>query len=260
MKTYDDITALAPAPKGFEPAWSEMALAAILADGSASDAAPGSVRVRSPRWRTTRGRVAAVFASVVVIVSAGTAVAGEGPAQVVKDILVHFSEQPNTAANGLGQLDDPVQVARFQMRDGVFAVWVATASDGTVCTADSDGTWDGLGLPEPAELEYACAPMVIDHRDPDRLIELTQPTQIGGYFKDDPDGPLIYGVSPYPDALLVRLRGDGVRTTLQVRSDSLGFGGALPEASPTPGAALRLTWVDDAGRVLGSERWVAPNG
>ncbi len=258
MRTYDDITALAPTPGPLEREWSEATLHAILADGAASepDARPGTTR--ASWWRSSRSRVAALVATAAVAVSAGTAVAGEGPVHVVRDLLLSFGSQPRTTANGLDELDDPRLVAEFQTRRGFFAVWVATSSNGTVCTALADGTWDGAGEPAPADLEYGCAEMVLAHGEPDRVVEITQPDQIGGFFKDDPDGPMVYGVSPYPEAAAVRLRGTGVRRVLPVRSDSGGFGAALPEASRA--ASLQLTWVDDEGRVLGSEQWVAPVG
>ena len=250
MTTYDDLTALAPAAETLEPAWSEATLTRILADDP--------VTTRTPWWRTTRGRVAATITSGVLAVGAGAAVAGGGPTDVVKDVILDFSQQPNTTANGLGELDDPVQVAQFDLDGGVFAVWVATDSGGLVCSAYTDATWDGMGVPERGDLEYGCGGAVVDHRDPDRIVELRRLTQIGGFFKDEPDGPLVYGISPHPDTAIVRLEGVGVRRTLPVRFDSLGFGAALPGAARA--RALRLTWVDDAGHVLGSERWVAPVG
>ncbi len=85
----------------------------------------------------------------------------------------------------------------------------------------------------------------------------TRPDQLGGFFKDDA-GPLLYGVSPYPDAVAVHVRGDGVDRTLPLQADSHGYGAALPEA--TDADAVTLTFLDEAGAELGSTRWVAPVG
>ena len=46
--------------------------------------------------------------------------------------------------------------------------------------------------------------------------------------------------------------------TLPVRPDSHGYGAAIPEASGA--VAVTLTFLDEAGRELGSRRIVAPVG
>ena len=251
--TQDPITKLAPTPESFEPEWSRDTLASILAGGSSP------VHSNRSRWGVKRRRVAALVAAGVVALGAGTAVAGGGPVDVVKNALLDFSKQPNTSANGLGRLHNPELVAKFRTKNGIFAFWVATSSNGQVCYADTDGTWDGEGLPTREQLEYGCGAILVDKTDPNRTIELTRPDQLGGFFKDS-DRPLVYGISPYPEAVSVRVQGTGVDRTLPVRSDSHGFGAAIPEASRA--AAVTLTFLDAAGRALGPKpaRWVAPVG
>jgi hypothetical protein len=248
--THDQITRLAPAPEPFEPGWSRDTLAHILADRP--------VPARSPRpwWRRTRRRVAALLAAGVVTLTAGTAVAVGGPGQVVKDALLDFSRQPNTSGNGLGRLEDPQLVAKFRASNGVFAFWVARSSNGRVCFAAADGTWDGEGVPARSQLDYGCGGTIVDPANGKRPIDLTRMDQLGGFFKDS-GGPLVYGIAP-DDAVQARVRGTGVDQTLPVRSDSHGFGAALPGASHT--AAVTLTFLDSSGRAVGSRRWVAPVG
>lgn len=249
--THDQITQLAPLPEPFEPGWSAETLATITAAGPT----PGSRR--RPWWRATRRRAAAVVAAGVVALSAGTAVAVGGPAQVVKDALLDFSKQPNTTGNGIGVLHDPELVARFRTKHGIFTFWVATSSSGRVCYAQSDGTWSGEGLPARKALEYGCGGTLIDPSAPDQTRELTRPDQLGGFFKDS-DGPIVYGISPYANATQAHVQGPGVDRTLPVRADSHGFGEAIPEASGA--RAVTVTFLDGAGRILGSRHWIAPIG
>lgn len=185
-----------------------------------------------------------------------TAVAVGGPEDVVKSVLDRFSEQPNTTVTG-AEIHDPLLIAQFETEGGVFAIWVATSSTGQVCTAAADGTWDGTGSPTADQLgDYGCGGQIwVGPGLPTE--ELTRPDQIGGFFKDT-DGPLVYGVSPYPDAVAVDVQGLGVDRTLPVRSDSLGYGAALPEADRA--RAVTLTFLDSAGREIGSKRVVAPIG
>ena len=251
MTTHDQITALAPMPEPFDPAWSEAGLLRILSEPAAA------VRPKRPWWRRTRRRAVALAAAGVLALTAGTAVAVGGPTQVVRDTLLDFSKQPNTTGNGLGVLDEPVLVAKFATPNGVFAYWLATSSRGTVCYADADGTWDGEGVPTKSELDYGCGGMIVSPTDPDQLVELTRQEQVGGFFKDA-DGPLIYGISPYPGATRARVQGTGVDRTLPLRTDSLGYGAALPEAADAE--EVTVTFIDDADHVLGSKRWVAPVG
>jgi hypothetical protein len=250
--TSDQISRLAPTPEPFEPEWSRDTLTSILAEGPAPS--------RGSRYRTTRRRAAALVAAGVVVLGAGTAVAGGGPVEMVKNALLDFSQQPNTTGNGLGTLHDPLLVAKFDTAKGTtFGFWVATSSNGRVCFASADGTWDGDGLPPKDHFAYGCGGEMVERTDPQRTTELTRPDQLGGFFKDS-DGPLVYGISPYPDAVSVRVRATGVDRTLPIRSDSHGFGAALPEAAHT--AAVSLTFLDDAGHALGNgpTRWVAPVG
>jgi hypothetical protein len=251
--THDRVSALAPTPEAFEPEWSRDTLGTILTEAPAPSPAP------HPWWRGSRRRAAALVAAAAVALSAGTAVAGGGPVEVVKNALLDFSKQPNTTANGLGRLDDPELVAKFRTKIGIFALWVATSSSGKVCFAMANGTWDGEGVPTRGQLGYGCGGVLVDRADPDQTTELTRPEQLGGFFKDS-GGPIAYGISPYPDAVSVRLQGPGVDRTLPIRSDSHGFGAAIPEASRA--TAITVTFLDDAGRVLGPVpmRWVAPVG
>ncbi len=249
--THDQIALLAPTPEPFEQEWSRDTLATILADG------PAPAPRQRHWWRNTRRRTAALVAAGVMALTAGTAVAGAGPIQVVRDAILDFSKQPNTTGNGLGRLHEPQLIAKFRTKNGIFAFWVATSSNGKVCFADADGTWDGAGLPTRKELDYGCGGEIIDPSAPDKTMELTRPEQLGGFFKDS-DGPLLYGLSPYPDAVSVRVQGPGVDRTLPIRSDYHGFGAAIPEASRA--TAVTLTFLDAAGSRLGSKRWIAPVG
>jgi hypothetical protein len=250
MTTHDAITALAPTPEPLDPEWSATTLAGILADG------PDPARAAAPWWWRTRRRAVALVAAGVVTLSAGAAVAVGGPVEVVRDAILDFSNQPNTTGNGLGKLDDPELVAQFDIPQGVFAIWIATSSSGKVCYASSDGVWDGVGVPTKTELEYGCGGEVLTP-DAQSSEPLTRPDQLGGFFKDT-DGPIVYGVSPYPDAVRVRVRGAGVDRTLPLRADSHGYGAAIPEASDAD--AVTLTFLDGTGRELGTRRWVAPIG
>ncbi|MFL6156041.1 MAG: hypothetical protein ACJ72D_08125 [Marmoricola sp.] len=239
------LTALAPAPEPFDPAWSSATLTSILADTTPA------ARVRRPR------RLAALVVTGAVVVTAGTAAAVGGPGDVVRNAIEDFSRQPNTTANGLGRLDDPELVAKFDTPKGVFALWIATSSTGKICYAMSDATWDGRGTPTKAELSYGCGGEVVSNTDGTTPTELTDVTQLGGFFKDD-EGPLLYGVAPYAAATQVRVAGADFTRTLPVRADSHGYGDALPEAAHDAG--LQLTFLDAAGAVLGTAKVVAPVG
>ncbi len=251
MTQHDTITAIAPAPEPFEPQWSDTTLVRILAHEPGRTRSPAA-----PWWRRGRGRVTAAVAAGLVTVTAGTAVAVGGPVEAVRDAILDFSTQPNTTGNGLGRLDDPELVAQFAIPDGIFAIWVATSSSGTVCYASSDGVWDGRGTPTRSELEYGCGGEVLTP-DARSTEPLTRPEQLGGFFKDT-DGPIVYGVSPYRQAVRVRVQGTGVDRTLPLRADSHGYGAAIPEASDA--AAVTLTFLDADGRELGTRRQVAPVG
>ena len=249
--TYDQITRLAPAPEPSEPTWSRDALASILAADPAPETSP------RPWWRKTRRRAAALIAGGAVALTAGTAVAVGGPAEVVKDALLEFMSTPNTTGNGLGVLHDPQLVAKFRTKNGVFAFWVATSSKGGVCFASSNGSGEGTELLDKKHFAYGCGGELVEPTAPGGTAELTRVDQLGGFFKDS-DGPLVYGISPYAAAVRAHVQGLGVDRTLPVRSDSHGFGAAIPEASRA--RAVTVTFLDDAGHVLGSKRWVAPVG
>jgi hypothetical protein len=240
------ITALAPAQEPFDPDWSQATLSDILS----ADRREKSLR------RKGRRRVLVGLAAGFLALSTATAVAVGGPGDVVKRVLTDFGQQPSTTANDLGALHDPQLVAQFRTETGIFAFWVATSSSDDVCYAFSDGQWNGEGSPTEDQLDYGCGGQVYagPGRPPE---ELTRPDQLGGFFKDDA-GPLVYGISPYPAAATVRVQGVGVDRTLAVRPDSHGYGAALPEAAQA--AVVTLTFVDADGRVLGSERTVAPVG
>ncbi len=241
--TKDSIlTALAPPREPFDPEWSQATLASILSADRAS------------RRRRGRRRVLVGLAAGFLTVTTATAVAVGGPGEVVKQVLTDFKEQPNTSGNGLGELHDPLLVAQFETKRGLFSLWMTTSTSGGVCYALSDGQWNGEGTPRKDQLEYGCGGQIyVGPGQP--LQELTRPDQFGGFFKDD-DGPIVYGVSPYPDAVSVRVQGEGVDRTLPVRADSHGYGAAVPEAAQT--RALSLTFVDANGVVLGSKESVAP--
>ncbi len=251
MTTQDKLTALRPTPEAFDSEWSTTTLAGILAGRQ------DAVTTPLPWWRRSRRRAAALVASGVVALTAGTAVAVGGPADVVKDAILDFSRQPNTTGNGLGELDDPELVAQFRVPRGIFALWLATSSSGKVCYAVSDGVWDGEGVPTKSELEYGCGGEILSPTGGDKVEPLTRPDQLGGFFKDT-DGPIVYGVSPYPDAVQVRVRGEGVDRTLPLRPDSHGFGAAVPEASDA--TEVTFTFLDETGKTLGTTRYVAPVG
>jgi hypothetical protein len=251
ITTSEQITRLAPVPESLDPDWSRDTLAAIVAD------APAPERRSRPWWRKTRRRAAVLVAAGAVALTAGTAVAVGGPAEVVKDALLDFMSTPNTTGNGLGVLHDPQLVAKFRTKNGFFAFWVATSSKGGVCFASSNSPGDGEALPDKKHFAYGCGGELVDPTAPGGTAELTRVDQLGGFFKDS-DGPLIYGISPYADAVQARVQGPGVDRTLPVRSDSHGYGAAIPEASRA--RAVTVTFLDGAGRVLGSKRWVAPIG
>jgi hypothetical protein len=239
------ITALAPAPEPLDPEWSQATLAGILSP----------MRTTTPRRSKGRRRALVGIAAAALSLGTATAVAVGGPTDVVDHVLTQFGEQPNTSGNGL-ELHDPQLVAQFETERGIFALWIATGSPGEVCYALSDGQWNGEGNPTKDQLEYGCGGQI--WVGPGRPVEeLTRPDQFGGFFKDD-DGPMVYGVSPYPGTAEVRVQANGVDRTLPVRPDSLGYGSALPEAEQVP--AVTLTFLDAAGRELGSKRSIAPVG
>jgi hypothetical protein len=226
------------------------------AQSSASSSTENPSALRS-RWDSRRRRVLVLGLCGVFSLTAGVAVAAGGPTEVVKGAIAAFTHRPGAQGHG-GVLDDPVLVAEFRTPRGIYAFWTATSSTGAICSATSDGTWDGEGAPTAAELDGAgCGGEVISHADPSKHAPLTRLDQLGGFFRDDA-GPLIYGVAPYPEAVSVHVQGEGVDRTLPVRADSHGFGAAIPEAVNTD--VVRLTFLDDAGVELGSERWVAPVG
>jgi hypothetical protein len=249
--TYDQIVRLAPAPEPFEPGWSRDTLAALLAES------PAPETERRPWWRKTRRRAAALIAGGAIALTAGTAVAVGGPADVVKNALLDFSRQPNTTGNGLGVLHDPQLVAKFRTRNGVFAFWVATSSKGRICFASSNSPGDGTELPDKKHFAYGCGGELVDPTAPGGTAELTRVEQLGGFFRDS-DGPIVYGISPYAAAVRAHVHGPGVDRTLPIRSDSHGYGAAIPEASRA--RAVTITFLDRVGHVLGSKRWIAPVG
>lgn len=239
------LSALAPTREPLDPAWSHDTLAGILA------------KERPTPARSHRGRRLTLAGLAVGALALGTtaAVAAGGPEDVVRSMLTQFREQPNTTSDS-AELQDPQLVAQFETPGGVFAVWVATSSAGQVCSASSDGTWDGTGTPTKDQIsDYGCGGVVLG---PDlQPVELTRVDQLGGFFKDF-DGPMVYGVSPYPTAVAVRVEGRGVDRTLPVRSDSHGYGAALPEAAGA--RAVTLTFLDAGGANLGTKRIIAPVG
>jgi hypothetical protein len=246
--THDTlITALAPTPEPLDPEWSAQTLADIRS----------AQRPVALRQRRIRRPVLVGAAAAVLTLSTATAVAVGGPQDAISRLLSGFVEQPNTTGNGLGKLNDPQLVAQFRTENGLFTVWVATPTSANgVCYAVADGTWNGEGSPSKDGLDYGCGGEIWVGPDVPPG-ELTRPDQLGGFFKDD-DGPLVYGVSPYADAVTVHVQGNGVDRTLPVRADSRGYGAALPEAGDAP--AVTLTFLAADGHELGSKRVVAPIG
>jgi hypothetical protein len=242
------IIALAPVPEGLDEEWADATLARILLDDGPL-----------PRRRDRR-RLAVIAMAGVLTVSTGTAIAAANAGSIgaVKDVLLDFMDQPNTTGNNIGTLGTPELVAKFRRGDGrLFTFWIATSSKGAVCVAYSDGSWDGEGAPTVKQLEYGCGGEVVDPTQVDTPIPLERPDQVGGFFKDEAE-PILYGVSPYADAVEVHVQGTGVDRTLPLRADSHGFGSALPEA--TEADSVTLTFLDRAGQALGSRTYIAPVG
>ena len=241
----DRIAALAPLPQHLDQEWANATLALILAD----EPSPKS------RWRAPR-RLTTLAVAGILTVGTGAAVAAatmDDPIDVVKDTLLDFYEEPNTSGNDVGTIHDPQLVAKVERSNGhVFGVWIATTSSGEICDAQtvSDSTWDGVGAPAPSDLEYGCAADIVDPTDPGKIIRRERPDQLGGFFFREGGDTILYGISPYSDAVAVRVEGPGVDRTLPLRADSLGYGAALPEATGMP--SLKLTFLDSAGNVVGS--------
>jgi hypothetical protein len=245
----DRITALAPVPEQLDQEWAQATLARILADSPP----------QQTRWRERRPLVALAVAGALTV-GTGTAVAAAnfGPVDAVKDVLIAFGKEPNTSANNIGTLHTPRLVAEFRRSNGDnFAFWIATSSSGAVCYASSDASWNGEGIPSRSQLEYGCGGDVLDSTDPNRITPLERPDQLGGFFKDEAE-PILYGVSPYADAVTVRAQGLGVDVTLPVREDSHGYGSTVPGA--TGADSLTLTFLGAAGQTLGTKTVVAPVG
>jgi hypothetical protein len=242
----DRITALAPLPEHLDEQWAHATLERILADQPARP----SRRAR---------RVSTLAVAGILTVGTGAAVAAatlDDPIDVVRETLHGFQEEPNTTGNGTGALGDPLLVAKFPRADGTyFAFWLAPTSSGAVCYALTDADWDGTG--SPSHLEYGCGGDLADPADPGRVFPLERPDQLGGYFKDA-DEPMLYGISPYANAVQVHVQGVGVDRTLPVRADSLGYGTAM--RGSTRATSLTLTFLDSAGEVVGTRTAVGFDG
>ena len=242
----DRIASLAPLPEHLDHEWAQVTLAGIVADESVP-----------PAPRRSRRRVAILAVAGALTLGAGAAVAtaaGEGPFGGVKDVLLDFADQPNTTGAHVGTIHDPLLVAQVEQSNGViFAVWIATTSSGEICSASTthDSIWDGSGSPAPDDLEFGCRMDVTDIYGPrpDKVIPLERPDQLGTFFEEG-GGPVLYGISPYRDAVEVRVQGVGVDRTRPVRSGSLGYGAALPGVPTT--TTLELTFLHEAGEALGS--------
>ncbi len=247
--TADRFSALAPVPEHLDQEWADATLARILAD------APPA-----PSRGQHRRRLAAAGVTGVLTLSAGAAFAsGLDPIGVVKDTLLDFADDPNTTGSDVGTIYDPQLVTQFERSNGqIFAVWIARTSTGEICDAQtvSDAAWDGGGSLEPSDLEYGCAGDFVDPSYPDQVIQRERPDQLGAFFTEAGD-TILYGISPHAEAVAVRVQGGGVDRVLRVRADSLGYGAALPGAANA--GSLELTFLDPAGRTLGSKTVFAAN-
>lgn len=255
MTTHEDrIADLAPFPEAFDPAWSLATRTRILAD-------PKAGRTRRPhaRWRAPRRRALVIASALTIGLTGGAAfaVTSGNPLQAVKETLTSDTQVPNSSSHGIGKIGDPLMVAKFQVPRGLFSVWYAMSSNGTVCIAYSDATWDGRTPLSAKELDRGCGSMIYDYDAPGQVGELKRPDQIGGFFKDA-DGPVLYGVAPSSDAVQVKVQGVGIDRILPLRPDSHGYGASLPEASSA--TQVTLTFLDARGRTVGTKRWVAPVG
>ena len=174
---------------------------------------------------------------------------GEGRDPGLQQPAEHHGQRPRP-------LDDPELVAQFEISDGgIFAIWIATSSSGKVCYASSDGVWDGEGAPTRSELEYGCGGGPHSRRAVLRAADPSRPARwvLQGHRRPDRLRRLaLPGRGPG------RVRGSGVDRTLPLRPDSHGYGAAIPEASDA--SAVTLTFLDAAGRELGTRRLVAPVG
>ena len=87
-------------------------------------------------------------------------------------------------------------------------------------------------------------------------VQYALPTAGGDPLRDGPGPGRVsaarYLGAPQSEPLLEHDR------TLPLRADSHGYGAAIPEASAA--IAVTLTFLDDAGRELGSKRLMAPVG
>lgn len=211
------------------------ALAVIAGSTYASTAAGGSSSPDS-QVATQPGRVVLPFTDP-----------DEAARQLAREVILDFSQQPNSTGNDLGELNGPELVASFATSHLHVALWVATSSTGKVCYATTDA-WDGTGVPTRDELEYGCGGVGANNGED---AEPTQPDELSGFSNDNGE-PYLVGISPYAEAVRVRVRGTGVDRTLPVRPDSLGYGAALPEANNAP--ELVLTFLDADGHPLGTKR------
>ena len=248
MTTDEKITALKPVPEAFEPAWSATTLADILAEPQ-QPAGSGPVVARQPSTHRRRGRHGGPRPDRRRCRRRRRPDGGrEGRHLELQQAAQHHGQRARRARRPRAGRPVPDRAGHLRgldrhllLRQGLYA--------------SSDGDWDGEGVPSASQLEHGCGGIVLSNAG--EPVPFTRPDQLGGFFKDDA-GPLLYGVSPYPDAVAVHVRGDGVDRTLPLRADSHGYGAALPEAADAD--ALTLTFLDDAGAELGSTRWVAPVG
>ena len=197
------LKAMAPVPAVPDPDWADAALARIVSD---------------PHMQSTRRawhRPVVVAAASVLAVGSGTtiaAAAGVNPLAVVKDVLSGFAAEPDAAASGIGAIGDPQLVAQIQKHDGtIFAVWIATTSTGEICTASTemDGPAAGASL-TPNDVDgFGCAEYSVDPSNPGVPVQQAQADQVGNFFTEAGE-TILYGVSPYPDAVQVLVRGAGV--------------------------------------------------
>ena len=154
----------------------------------------------------------------------------------VHDAFQSFSDHDGDGS----RVGDPTMVVDFTtVGGGRFTAFTATTSSGEQCTATAEDWRPGA----TDTLAWGCgAPGA---------------APFGGFFEDN-EGPLVYGLSPYPGATSVRVTAPGVDQTLSVDPASPRYGAALPGADDV--RVVTLTFLDASGAALGTITERAPRG